>query len=47
MSKSEIAQALGHKSISRKLNMGVNELLENEIIESTLKILKTACRNIG
>ena len=36
MSKSEIALALGHKSISSKLNMRVNELLEKGVIERTI-----------
>jgi ATP-dependent DNA helicase RecG len=36
LSKSELADALGHKSISSKLNLRVNELLAAGLIERTI-----------
>ena len=36
LSKSQIASALGHKSISSKLNTRIRELLERQLIEQTI-----------
>jgi len=36
LSKSELAQALGHSSISGKLNIRVNELLDSGVIARTI-----------
>jgi len=36
MSKSEIAQAIGHASISGKLNQRIREMLNNGLLEYTI-----------